>query len=153
MSNQWAPATWRFFHVFAEKIHPDYYRRHAARCLALLKGICSVLPCPDCRKHAVAFMGRILPRHVPTKEAFKTLVFIFHNHVNRRLGKRVLRRGGLSVYQHAKLGDAVNSFLGGFTARYGNIMQSGRFSTRHARVAVARQIATFFRGRYRGFAA
>ncbi len=153
MSDKWAPPTWRFFHVFAEKINPEYYRRNAARCLGLVKGICASLPCPDCRQHAVSFMRVISPRHVPTKEAFKSLIFLFHNYVNRRLGKRIFRRADLSIYRKANLGDAVNSFLGGFTARYGNIMQSGRFSTHGARIAIARQITRFFRGQYRGFQA
>ena len=73
MSKSWGTPTWYFFHTLAEKIKENEYDGIKKDVLLHIKIICSVLPCPDCRDHAVNFMKRINIGHVNTKEQLKQI--------------------------------------------------------------------------------
>ena len=102
MSSAWATPVWFFFHGMAEKVHENFYNANRGACLGIVKSICSVLPCPICRKEAEKYISRITVSQVPTKESFKKMIFTFHNAVNRRLHKRIMPESGLRRYKYLK---------------------------------------------------
>ena len=100
MSSAWATPVWFFFHGMAEKVHENFYNANRGACLGIVKSICSVLPCPICRKEAEKYINKITVSQVPTKESFKKMIFTFHNAVNRRLHKRIMPESGLRRYKY-----------------------------------------------------
>ena len=118
MSRLWASPTWYFFHTFAEKINPIFYRVNAKPCFNLIKQVCHNLPCPDCRYHATKYINKIYLRDVSTKEDLKFVLFTFHNFVNRRLGKSIFTWDQLELYKRANTLKIFKLFLTSFTQSY-----------------------------------
>ncbi len=58
-NNYWGNITWVFLHTIAEKIKEEYYDNEKSQILLLIKGVCSNLPCPECKQHANQYMKRI----------------------------------------------------------------------------------------------
>ena len=118
MSRLWATPTWYFFHTFAEKVHPIFYRHNAAKCFNIIKLICFNLPCADCRFHATRYIKHIKLRDVSTKEDLRFVLFTFHNDVNRRLGKPIFSWEQLKMYRRARKLPIFQLFMNRFRATY-----------------------------------
>jgi hypothetical protein len=118
MSRSWAIPTWYFFHTFAEKIHPGFYKHNAGLCFGIIKNICQNLPCPDCKYHATRYMNGIRLQDVSTKEDLKFVLFTFHNDVNRRLGKPIYSWDDLEIYKRARKMPIFLYFLQSFGTKY-----------------------------------
>ena len=118
MSRIWAAPTWYFFHTFAEKINPAFYRHNAYQCFDIIRQICYNLPCPECRYHATIYINKIRYQDVSTKEDLKFVLFTFHNFVNRRLGKPVFTWKQLELYKRANTRKIFKLFLSRFTMAY-----------------------------------
>ena len=101
MSKNWGTPTWYFFHTLAEKVKDDEYSSTSTQLLSIIKNICSVLPCPECRDHAMQYTSRLEPQHVNTKDKFKLMLFGFHNEVNKRTGSGQYPVSGLELYKRA----------------------------------------------------
>ena len=108
MSKIWSNPTWTFFHVFAEKVSEQFYNRNRDICLQIIKSICNLLPCPVCRVHATNYMRRINIRQLNTKNNFKRMLFVFHNHVNRRLRKPLFKEHELIKYKDIDIFTSVD---------------------------------------------
>ena len=76
--------TWYFFHTFAEKIKEDKFYSHREILFSIIKDTCSVLPCPNCRSHAIASLKNVNWDNIKTKTDFKSFLFNFHNIINKR---------------------------------------------------------------------
>lgn len=85
-SMKWGEPTWFLFHTLAEKIKPEYFQEIRADLLNIIYTICTNLPCPDCAKHANAYMNGVNFNSITTKEHLRLLLYRFHNEVNRRKG-------------------------------------------------------------------
>ena len=118
MSRIWAPPTWYFFHTFAEKIDPIFYRRNIKTCFNIIRQICYNLPCPDCRYHATNYINNIRYHDVLTKEDLKFVLFTFHNFVNQRLGKPTFTWAQLELYRRANTRKIFQLFLSRFRQAY-----------------------------------
>lgn len=81
---KWGRPTWRFFHVIAHKIKPEYFKQVRKDMLDTIYSICSTLPCPVCSEHAKQYMNAINFNAIQTKEDLKDLLHNFHNAVNIR---------------------------------------------------------------------
>jgi len=102
MSKVWANPVWFFFHGMAAKVNEKFYNANKGACLNIVKQICTILPCPLCKREATKYMARITVHHIPTKILFQKMLFDFHNSVNGRLGKRNFNRHGLDKYNRLK---------------------------------------------------
>lgn len=92
----WGPRLWRIFHLLANisdrRDVPSIWRQ-------LLRVSALVVPCAKCREHFQAYLKAhvIVPtfdltrvKSLYIRETIKTNLRMFHNDVNRRLGKPVL---------------------------------------------------------------
>jgi len=86
---EWGPPIWTFFHTLAEKVKEESFREIGPPLLNLIKRICTSLPCPDCSRHATAFLSRVYFHNIKNKEGFKITLFHMHNLVNKRKSKPI----------------------------------------------------------------
>ena len=107
----WGPCTWTFFHVLAEKIKEEDYARLSSSLFALIKRICTYLPCPDCSVHATRFLAKIKDEDILTKTDFQNMLYLFHNAVNVRKKKPLFNHVYLDRYKAISLEGAYNNFL------------------------------------------
>lgn len=141
MSRIWATPTWYFFHTFAEKIHPVFYKKNVGPCFNIIKLICYNLPCPDCRYHATNYINKISIHDVSTKEDLKFVLFTFHNFVNSRLGKQMYRWEQLDKYKRARKLPIYSLFLEKFSGGYA----TRRDFTQWHRHRAAQKVDSFMR--------
>lgn len=79
------PGAWVAIHVTAIKSVTPAKREFFCD---FIRDLTSSLPCEDCRKHAVKYVKDFPPeRYLEEKDGLFRWSWIFHNAVNRRLGK------------------------------------------------------------------
>ena len=139
MSKSWGTPTWYFFHTLAEKIKENEYGGIKGEVLSYIKNICSVLPCPDCRDHAVNFMKRINIGHVNTKEQLKQMLCEFHNSVNARTGSPQYSIDGLELYKRANF----SKIFAYFKQEIGRPLHNRQLSDAMARQMALKNITIF----------
>jgi len=115
MSKIWAMPTWLFLHTLAAQIPEQKYQALKQELLNQVKNLCAVLPCPDCAQHASAYMKGVELKHVPTKEAFKVVLWRFHNTVSARIGKPIFPLEKMYVYERANLNVMYSAFITEFS--------------------------------------
>ena len=86
----WGSQTWNILHImaFVYPLDPTPERQDSMR--ALLTNLGPNLPCPGCAYHCNKHMTDN-PPDVSGQRALKEWLYDFHNAVNKRTGKRVLR--------------------------------------------------------------
>jgi len=95
-NDTWGPLLWTILHGLAERvgsINPMFANDEKQRWLALFAGLPMIIPCKDCREHAVQYMAdhsAIQPWKMlapdQRKEFTRTWFYEFHEAVNARLG-------------------------------------------------------------------
>jgi hypothetical protein len=147
---RWAPPTWLFFHTFAAKVNKQFFEENRDQCLSIIKMACGCLPCPECTRHAVTFMMTVNGNNVKTKEDLINMLFIFHNTVNRRLGKSQFTKESLVIYNNYRIDIALVNFISGYSSKYGSIM-SGIISTLGKRKSNAKAIQGWMKTNWKYF--
>ena len=112
----WGPATWRFLHTVAAKIRPESFASQRKELLALVRKVCDVLPCPECRSHALQTLNRANFNNIHSKEDLVTFLFEFHNVVNSQTRKPSQERAILDQYNTADFGAVINEFASIYSA-------------------------------------
>ena len=112
MSKNWGIPTWIFFHSLAAQL-PDVL--YSEMLLTQFKQLCSVLPCPECAMHATAYMSKIRFAHVPTREAFRLMLWTFHNFVNLRKRTPQFPLEKMSIYDRVNLQRVYGVFIREFS--------------------------------------
>lgn len=115
----WGPPTWDLFHTLSEKVIDGAFANERENLLAIIKDICSVLPCPSCRDHAQMTLKQAKFNNIKTKTDLKQFLFEFHNRVNQRTGAKVAPKEILDQYASRDLGTVVNTFCKHYTTNYG----------------------------------
>ena len=100
---------------------------------------CAILPCPDCRDHAVNFMKRINIGHVNTKEQLKQMLCGFHNSVNARTGSPQYSVDGLELYKRANF----SKIFAFFKQEIGRPLHNRQWSDAMARQMVLKNLTIF----------
>ena len=118
----WGSHTWTLFHTMAEKINENDYVRLLPQLWALIKRICTLLPCPDCSQHATRFLAKIKKEDIATKTDFKNMFYLFHNTVNVRKNKPLYNHINMDKYNTVSLQVAFNNFVAVYNTR-GNMRQ------------------------------
>ena len=147
---RWAPPTWIFFHTFAAKINKQFFEANINQCLSIIKMACSCLPCPECTRHATPFLVSVNENTIKTKEDLIEMLFVFHNSVNRRLGKSQFPKESLVMYNNKRIDIALVNFMTGYSSKYGSIM-SGMISTLGKRKSITKAIRDWMQNNWTHF--
>ena len=114
--DKWGPTCWIFFHCLAEKVKEESFKEIYPIILKIIKDICSILPCPDCRLHATHIINNYRYFHLIKKKVdFKTFVFEFHNLVNIKTGKSIQNKTILENYEKYDFRKATADWYNHFT--------------------------------------
>ena len=151
MIEQWSIPTWIFLHTLAERISDKFMKENNEEVLNIIKTICFILPCPTCREHATYFIKRIHHNQVKTKEDLKLLLFLFHNKVNQRLGKRIYKNKNLSVYKNRRFDINTLNFLNAFSKKYNSRLLAGFISQNSKRKTETRRISNWLKKNWKHF--
>jgi len=111
----WGPKIWRFIHILVESIKEDQFNQIGFQTFQLIRQICKTLPCPDCSLHATTFLSRINFKFIKNKNDFKSIIYIFHNSVNKRKNKELFNVVNLNIYTNQNLFNAYNDFVNVYT--------------------------------------
>jgi len=121
MTKTWGPCTWFLFHTLAEKIREEHFMKLKPELINIVKNICSNLPCPECKQHAMAKIKTLNDKAINEKESFKKALLIFHNEVNQRLNKPQFSIEELNnKYSKGKLVDIILYFRQQWNIKIGN---------------------------------
>ena len=114
----WGTPTWLLFHSLAEKVNEEKYKKHYTIVWNFIKEICSSLPCPYCKQHAVNYVNSISISKINTKEKLINTLFVFHNDVNVKTGKSKMNNVVLYKYKSANLNKILELFMSRFFVSY-----------------------------------
>ena len=53
----------------------------------MIVSICNNLPCPICKDHSMKYIRKSNIYKIQTKDEMKNYLYVFHNWVNKKLGK------------------------------------------------------------------
>lgn len=107
----WGPPVWTFFHTLAENINEDGFLNIKISLFSFIKRICTYLPCPDCSQHAIHFLAKVNINKIITKNDFKSMLYVFHNTVNKRKKKQMFNYNNLEKYKRYNVGSTFNHFV------------------------------------------
>lgn len=112
----WGPITWRFLHTVAAKIRSESFASRRNELLTLVRKVCDVLPCPECRSHALQTLNRANFNNIHGKDDLVAFLFEFHNIVNGQTQKPVQPRTILKQYEAVDFGVVINEFASIYSA-------------------------------------
>lgn len=119
---KWGEPTWFLFHVLAQKVKPEHFKRIRNELLDIIYTVCNNLPCPDCAAHASKYIASVNFNKIQTKEELKDMLFVFHNTVNERKGFPMFNRGDLDEkYAAANLVPIIQNFMVHFRDKHASI--------------------------------
>jgi len=107
----WGPAVWTLFHTLTAKVHESSYPAVANGLINMIIRICRFLPCPDCSADASIFLAKTRFSDIKTKQQLKTLIYIFHNHVNAKKRRPLFNYSKLNIYSNANIISVANNFI------------------------------------------
>ena len=108
--NKWGPPTWVYIHTLAEKIKEEEFDKLGPQLIQTIINICSILPCPECSKHATNFWRKVNLQTIGCKEDLKKVLFVFHNTVNKRKNKPLFAYEKMDTYSSKRLTDVFIHF-------------------------------------------
>jgi hypothetical protein len=118
----WGPPIWTLFHMLAEKIDENAYQSHSSQLFSYISRICRFLPCPECSKDATQFLDKIKIQNIKDKQAFKGMLFLFHNHVNAKKRKPLFKYENMDRYKYCRVVSVINRFIAVYNTK-GNLQQ------------------------------
>ncbi len=107
----WGPPIWLLFHTLAEKINEEHFNKLIPTLFTFIRRICMYLPCPECSQHATRFLSNVKPNQIANKNDFKSMLYFFHNTVNKRKNKKPFDYADMEKYKYSNLIYAFNSFV------------------------------------------
>ena len=110
MSIKWGPSTWLLLHSLSFKVKEEEFDSVKLELIDIFKQMCFVLPCPYCQKHAKEYITSKDFNKIKSKQDFIDMLWVFHNIVNVKTGKKVYKREDLKVYENAVLKNVVINF-------------------------------------------
>ena len=106
----WGPPVWTLFHTLAAKIHEDKFNEIGSELIMHIRKISRYLPCPDCSQHATNFFANVPPHMFKTKTNFMQVLYVLHNHVNKRKNKPTFKLENLNIYENRNIINVYNRF-------------------------------------------
>ena len=130
--SEWGNVTWILFHSIIEKIKDDTPINVIKMVFDNIKLICSNLPCPYCKDHAMSYLNNYKKYNFDTKEKLKIFFFTFHNNVNKKLNKPIMKLDILEKYKTANLNNIFSTFNNVYLKKYTSKMLMYNFHRRLA---------------------
>ena len=95
----WGSAGWKMLHAVASTYPLKPTPQDQVHYRQFFTSLGPVLPCKLCRPHYIEYLEKHpLERALGSRTKLVNYVFRFHNHVNRRIGKRIYRKEDLPEY-------------------------------------------------------
>jgi hypothetical protein len=107
----WGPPIWTLFHTLAAKIHEDKFNEIGHELISHIRKIARYLPCPDCSQHATTFFSQVPPHMFKTKTNFINVLYVMHNHVNKRKNKPLFKLENIDMYKNNNIIHTYNRFI------------------------------------------
>ena len=114
--NSWGPAAWTFMHTVSF-VYPEYPNQEDKdRMHKFMHALAAMLPCIRCRRDWTHYLSQNLASssstYLQSRENFVRFVIDGHNHVNRRLSKRVYSYEEVrQLYTHARSSSVSVTFI------------------------------------------
>lgn len=137
----WGPAIWYFFHCLVENIKDDSFHVIGIKCFQLIRQICKILPCQTCSNHASYFLNTIKLSQIKSKNDLKSIIYIFHNYVNKKNNKPLFHIYDLDMYKNTNLINAYNNFVSVYQTK-GNMKLMADSFARNNILKVVKQFIT-----------
>ena len=118
--NRWGPAVWNLFHCMTINLKDQHFDNAKNLLYKIITNICFNLPCPDCKEHASKIIKNINVNSFKTKNDFVIFIFQFHNLVNLKTNKPVLKHDILKQYENMNFINVINEFYIVFNQKYNN---------------------------------
>ena len=118
----WGKYTWIFFHTLVEKIKDDRFHQYKNMICSIIVNLCSCLPCPTCKDHAMQTLRKKNIFNVRSKEELKLFIYQFHNTVSHRKGMHIPDLSILEQYKHTSLRQATRNFAQHFSTNVPGLM-------------------------------
>jgi thiol-disulfide isomerase/thioredoxin len=131
--SEWGKVTWILFHSIIENIKDDAPNNFIKMVFNNLKLICNNLPCPYCKEHAISYLNNYKKYNFDTKDKLKFFFFTFHNNVNKRLNKQIMKKEILEKYKTVNLNNILINFSNVYLKKYTTKMLIYNF---HRRIAL-----------------
>jgi hypothetical protein len=147
----WGRCTWILFHNIADKIGDKEYVRLKGEIFGLFKNICINLPCRICSGHAERFVSNVHINSISTRELFKSMLFQFHNYVNKQTGKRPFLKEQLRGYEKCDLPTSLYNFNTQYTKRYNTVLMAGYASNVSRRYIISTNLHKFMTDNWNSF--
>jgi hypothetical protein len=144
----WGEPTWNLLHVLAEKVKDEDFVSIRAELLEVIYMICSNLPCPDCANHAAMYLNDIRYKNIQTKEQLKTMLWSFHNAVNKKKDFPFFPRDQLEKYASYPLISTLHAFMVKFQDKHRSIRM---IADDFHRSKIADKLKKWFNGRISSF--
>jgi len=87
--NDWGNISWILIHSLAQKISEDNFINSKEILIKIIFDICSNLPCPDCREHAIKLLKSSNINKISNKKELILFLCEFHNIINKKLKKPI----------------------------------------------------------------
>ena len=113
----WGQPTWFLLHCLAEKVKESSFPKIRKSLFKTIIQICGNLPCPECAEHATNHLQRINFDAIQTKEQLKTMLWNFHNIVNKKKHYPIFPFEKLSQYNNAHFKNIVQNFFYHYTKK------------------------------------
>lgn len=114
MSSYWGNPTWALFHTLANHVSENSFPTIKNQLIHIIIQICKHLPCPECTIHAESFWKKTNLRLIQNKQDLITVLYVFHNCVNKRKHKEIFKFAQLSIYDSYNLMQVYNEFVRNF---------------------------------------
>jgi len=83
----WGNISWILMHSLAQKVTENKFIDCKQILIIIIFDICSNLPCPDCREHAIKLLKTSNIHKISNKKQLISFLCEFHNIVNKKLKK------------------------------------------------------------------
>jgi|TARA_B110000285_G_C14911038_1_gene507964 hypothetical protein len=108
---EWGQSAWKFMHILACKVKPTEFNNQKEAIINIIKGICTNVPCSDCRQHAERQMRQLHVSSIRNQEDLILMLHDFHNKVNIRTQKPVFKKEELEIYKKMSTKEVVINFM------------------------------------------
>lgn len=147
----WGRCTWILFHNIVDKIDSKEYIRLKGELFGFFTDVCMNLPCRICAGHASKFISKVHINSISTRELFKSMLFQFHNGVNKQTGKPPFTDGGLSGYKNCNLATSLLNFHTYYTKRYNTVLMAGYASNAGRRLQISNDLYKWMTVNWKSF--
>lgn len=96
----WGTPMWTFIHTFTIKVNEVFFIRNIQKIINTMNIIIDCIPCEHCKNHALKYIRKNNMKQIKNKQQFINYFLIFHNDVNKQLGKQAFNLDVNNIYSN-----------------------------------------------------